>query len=243
MNFYKKCFLLCFFLTHTYTMQAWFCSGSITQEPAIDNPDTMNQHLVLNVNFSPTQIQNPVLLPDKFFSPIPIKQWSTQAVSFFYKNKYLLGAFLLCSGYIIACNYTVQANKFLERTDTWASWHNELTAEQLMAINHKELAKELILEIQRRYSNPQNPTDFISPLIAFVQAIDKEIVLLKNYITHYKVVQKLHLQTMLPIQQKLFKKMDDSYKKIIHVKNIFLSWAADYKINHNKARLAHNNNI
>jgi hypothetical protein len=240
MNFYKKCFFLCFFLTHVCATQAWFHSGSITQKPTIENPETMNQNLTLNVNFCPTQIQNPVLLPDKFFSSLPFKQWSNRTVNFFNKNRYLLGASLLFGGYIVACNYTVQANKFLERTDTWASWHNEITAEQLMAINHKELAKELILEIQRRYSNPKNPTDFISPLIAFIQAIDKEILLLKKYITYYTWVQKLHLQGILPIQQKLLNKADDSYKKIMHVKNIFLSWAADYKINHNKTKPTHN---
>jgi len=236
MNIYKKYFFLCFFLMHVCAMQAWLYSGSIVETPPVDNPETMNQQLTLNVNFSPTQIQNPVLLPEKFFSNLPFKQWSNKTVNFFHKNRYLLGASLALGGYIVACNYTVQANKFLERTDTWASWHNEITTEQLMAMNHKELAKELIVEIQRRYSNPQNPTDFISPLIAFVQTIDKEIALLKSYRTYFIWVQKLHLQAALPIQQKLLYKADDSYKKIIHIKNIFLSWAADYKINHNKSK-------
>jgi hypothetical protein len=221
----------------TTSTRAWFFSRSGKSVPSTTEKDIMRQQLILKVNFSPVQIHSPALLPEKFLPGIPFEQWKSQTVNFFYSNRYMVGISIILGCYIIACNYAVQANKLLEQTDTWTSWHSEMSAEQLMTIPDKELAKELVLEIQRRYSNPQNPTDFISPLIAFVRAIDREIETLKKYLTYYTWVHKLHAQRILPIQQKAVHKANDGYKKIVYVKTVFLTWAADYKINHNKAKV------
>ena len=104
----------------------------------------------------------------------------------------------------LTCNYFVQANKYLERTDTWASWRLDTPVDLLITIPQTELAKELILEIQRRYSNAQNPTDFISPLITFIQTIEAEIVKIKQYADVYRWITNLHLQSAFPINQKQF---------------------------------------
>ena len=202
----------------------------------VPDPNSMNQNLVLNLNYSPTQIKTPLMLPDKLFSNIPIKEWQAKTSNFLYRKRYFIGSSIILGGYALTCNYFVKANKYLERTDTWASWRLDTPVDLLITIPQTELAKELILEIQRRYSNAQNPTDFISPLIAFVQAIDAEIVMIKQYAGIYRWITRLHLQAVFPINQKQFNLLGEKYKKLIYLKNIFLSWAAEYKINHNKNR-------
>ena len=80
----------------------------------------------------------------------------------------------------------------------------------------------------------QNPTDFISPLISFVQTIDKEINTLKKFIDAYWLITKLHTEKLLPVNIKQFATLNERYKKLLYLKNVFLSWAAEYKVNHNK---------
>jgi hypothetical protein len=153
-----------------------------------------------------------------------------------FNKRYLIGASVLLGGYIYTCTYIVKANKYLERIDTWSNWRSDIVFDVLVTVPQTELAKDLVLEIQRRYSNAQNPTDFISPLIIFVQTIDMEISALKQFIDVYALITKLHAQKLLPINQKQFSSLHDRYKKLLYLKNVFSSWAAEYKVNHNKRK-------
>ena len=236
MNYAKQVLLGASFMGATSFGAFWHTNDTRVVERVVPDPNSMNQNLVLNLNYSPTQIKTPLIFPDKLFSHLPIKEWQTKTSSFLYQKRYFFGASIILGGYVMTCNYFVQANKYLEQTDTWASWRLDTPVEVLISIPQHELAKELILEVQRRYSNSQNPTDFISPLIAFVQAIDTEIVMIKKYAEIYRFIKRFHLQGIFPINQKQFNQLGDKYKKLMYLKNVFLYWAAEYKINHNKNR-------
>lgn len=234
MKYIKKYYTIISFLGISCYGSFWHQNDTRVTNQILPTPDSMNQNLTVNLNYSPTQIKTPVIWPEKFFSNIPIKEWQAQTSNFLYKKRYFIAASLLFGGYVLACNYFVQANKYLEQPDIWSSWRPETPLDALLAIPQQELAKELILEIQRRYSNAQNPTDFISPLIAFIKAIDSEILIIKQYAEVYQWITKFHLQSALPINQKLFDQLVENNRKLIYLKNVFLSWAAEYKISHNK---------
>ena len=236
MNYTKRALIAVLFIWTACFGGFWNRSDNRVINQVVPDPESMNQNLTVNLNYSPTQIKTPLIFPDKFFSNLPIKEWQTKTSSFLYNKRYFIGGSVVLGGYVLTCNYCVQANKYLERTDTWASWRPDTPVELLIAIPQQELAKELILEIQRRYSNPQNPTDFISPLIAFVQTIDEEIIKIKQYAQVYGWITRLHIQVIFPINQKQFNLLGEKYKKLIYLKNIFLSWAAEYKVSHNKNR-------
>lgn len=212
----------------------WNRNDTSLIEKAVPDPNSMNQNLIVNLNYSPTQIKTPIMFPDNFFANIPIKEWQTKTSSFLYRKRYFIGSSIMLGSYALTCNYFIKANKYLERTDTWSSWRPDTPVDILITIPQAELARELILEIQRRYSNSQNPTDFISPLITFIQVIEAEIIMIKHYAEVYRWITKLHIQPVLFINQKQFNALGEKYKKLIYLKNIFLSWAAEYKINHNK---------
>jgi hypothetical protein len=217
------------------TCQGYFWNSNEARiiDQAIPDPNTMNQNLVVNLNYNPTQIKAS-FLPSHFAANIPFKDWQSKTSSFLFNQRYLVAASLLFGGYVYTCSYIMKANKYLERTDTWIGWRADMPFDILVTIPQNELAKDLILEIQRRYSNIQNPTDFISPLIIFIQNIYAEINTIKQYISIYEVMTKLHIQKLLPIDQKHFGTLNEKYKKLLYLKNIFLSWAAEYKINHNR---------
>ena len=202
--------------------------------PIVPDANAMVANCTVNVNYSPVQVKTSFEIPDKFLSNLSIKEWQSKTSTFLYNKRYFIGASIILGSYVLICNYFVQGSKYLGRTDTWASWRMDTPVDLLIAIPQPELGKELILEIQRRYSNVQNPTDFISPLITFIQTIDVEIVRIKQYALVYQWIKKLHLQNVFPLNQKQFNMLDEKYNKLIYLKNTFLSWVAEYKINHNK---------
>ena len=66
----------------------------------VPDPNSMNQNLVLNLNYSPTQIKTPLMLPDNFFANLPIKEWQTKTSSFLYRKRYFIGASIIVGGYV-----------------------------------------------------------------------------------------------------------------------------------------------
>jgi hypothetical protein len=235
MDHTKKIILIIFFaftLCHGFF---WDSDDSQFIEQVMPD-ESMNQKLVLSVNYNPIQVKAPFMVPDNFLSNVSIKEWRSRTSSLIYDKRYLIGTAVIAGCYIYACHYLVSANKYLEQTDTWSSWRLDTSVDLLITIPQNELAKELVLEIQRRYSSTQNPTDFISPLITFIQTIDTEINTLKRYMQIYQWATKLCLHNLLPFNQKLFNNLGEKYRRNIYLKNIFLSWAADYKVNHNKNR-------
>lgn len=196
--------------------------------------DSMNQHLIFNIHCNPTQIKAPPSLPESFFSNLHLQELQNCTTNFLYQQRYLLGISLIAGGFAYACHLVVKANRYLENPETWASWRQDMPYELLVTIPQQEIAKDLVLEVQRRYSNPQNPTDFLSPLISFIHAIDDEITMMKRINFAYIWITKLYLGYILPINEKLYCKVEEKLKKLIHLKQVFLAWVAEYKVNHNK---------
>ena len=234
MNYAKMNVALILFICSTCQGFFWNSHDTRVINPTVPAPTvpTPSQNLV--VYYNPVQFNTPIELPSGLLSRLPLKEWQNKTSSFIFRQRYFIGASLLLGGYIYVCSYIVQANKYLERPDTWNSWRADMPFDLLVTIPQHELAKDLILEIQRKYSNTQNPTDFISPLISFVQTIDKEINTLKKFIDAYWLITKLHVEKLLPVNIKQFATLNERYKKLLYLKNVFLSWAAEYKVNHNK---------
>lgn len=228
-------------LVCTLNIHCFWQKPSGTKDISIPNPDpamsqnsNMTQNLNFHFNVCPSQNKTVFPSPPALLTNLPYKEWQTSTRNFLFAKRYSLALACVLGGYIYSCYVIVQANKYLALTDTWACWRNDVPLETLIAIPQAELAKELILDIQRRYSNPQNPTDFLNPLIIFIQTIDQEIAMTKKLNSVNSFITKLHLDFILPVNKKLFDSVGNKYKKLIYLKNLFLSWAAEYKINHNK---------
>lgn len=212
----------------------WSSNETPSIKQSLADNDAMTQNLSINFHYYPVQIKTTPLLPQDCLDNINLKDWTTKTYSFLHTNRFFLCTSFIAGTYIYAYHYITQANKYLDMANLWSSWRSDTPLEYLITIPQQELAKELILEVQRRYSNPQNPTDFITPLITFIQAIENELKIIRKYNRLYHCTTILHVQKMLPFNQKQFKSLNEKYRKLIHIKNIFLSWATEYKINHNK---------
>ncbi len=213
----------------------WTTNDTRTLEQKIPDAalESMNQNLIVNLNYSPTQVKVPVALP-KGWATIPFKNWATVAGRGLYERRYIVALCVALGAYFCTYIFVMNANAYLARTDTWAAWKNDVKPELFCSLNQDDLAKELILEIQRRYSSAENPTDFITPLVDFVRDIDAEILTTGKLSTFYAWLSWFHAQDVLAIDKKCFENVALTHKKVVHIKNTFLLWAAHYKIDHNR---------
>jgi len=202
--------------------------------------NTPCQNLTQNITVSPQTSQTSVsvnmgdIIPWEMLKNLPYKQWGSKTGNFLYNKRYFLIATTALGSYLYGCHEWNKANKFLSRKDIWCAWHEEMALDSLVAVPQRDLAAELILEIQRRYSNTNNPTDFLEPLITFVKEIESEISIISKLKRAYYVFSRTHLSALFPINEKLFVSLDAKLQRSIYLKNLFLSWAAEYKISHNR---------
>jgi len=135
--------------------------------------------------------------------------------------------------YLLVCSYSALASlliydyQYIKNDLLWARWKSEYSFEQLCGISSQQLAKELMLTIQHSNINRDNPTDFVQPMTNFMNKIDEEVRRIERYLTVARMVKKMHLVTIFPVNEQ---KIESAQKLLAHahfVKHIFLSWLAE----------------
>lgn len=203
--------------------------------------EVMNQNLTFNLNYSPTQIKMPPVLPPNFMQnimeKIPVdtaRQWGYRASGFMSRKKYLLLTCTCAVGYVWTCHLCVKANAYMARVDAWSMWKRTFSLDELTHLPQDDLTKDLLIEIQRRYINHNNPTDFIMPLIIFVHEIEHEMAVLKRIQQLSKWLSRLFLVRLFPLNREVVVTIDERIARLAYINNLFLSWAAQYAVEHNK---------
>jgi hypothetical protein len=159
---------------------------------------------------------------------ISLKEWSKE-------NKYKLIIACACSAYAVLFAYLVRGNLRMQDEALWARWRIEDSFEQLASIPHKQLAQDLVFTIQRRYTTETQFTDFIRPLTQFLHDVGQEKKLLKNYLAAGRWIMRLRLDYILPINQKKMELAQKLLQRLCFIEHVFLSWAAEFKIQQNTA--------
>lgn len=158
-----------------------------------------------------------------------------------YKWPLLLGT--LISGYAYLCYIIASGNSYLTQKDLWSSWRQDLTLEQLLAIPQPHFAKELLQEIQRRYTDPAAVTDIVRPLGTFMKVIEQEEQQLLWYQNAFSWLQYIKATTIIPLNKAQFLKIPEKLQRLIYFKNAFQSWAAQYQLEQVSRALSFNNEV
>lgn len=145
-----------------------------------------------------------------------------------YKWSLILGT--LATGYAYCCYIIASGNHYLERKELWSSWRHDLTFEQLLSIPQTQLAKELLQEIQRRYTDAASLTDIVRPLGVFVKVIEEEEQQLQWYQNAYSWIEYLKIGALIPMRAASFAKITERLQRIAYLKNAFHTWAAHYQL-------------
>lgn len=117
--------------------------------------------------------------------------------------------------------------------NSWSNWKDETSLYELLSYPQQELAHEQLYAIQERYQKSDNLTDFFSPLLIFIQAIDQEEKEIDQFIKLHQKIDTLHLSRLFP-QQKLAREIAPAkLERIAFLKGLFLNWITEYKIANN----------
>ena len=122
------------------------------------------------------------------------------------------------------------ANRLLNSTDSWCNWKSDLTFAKLLSTSQKELAQELIGDIQKKYTDPQNPTNFVTPMVNFVNELNNEIQELETYVKMVNLIKMARLKTIYPIiSDDKLDQAKEKINKLAYIKNIFSEWSVEFK--------------
>lgn len=150
--------------------------------------------------------------------------------SFLNDYKWPLLAGLFATGYGYLFYIIASGNSFFSQKDLWSSWRQDLTLEQLLSIPQAQFARELLQEIQRRYTDPAAITDIVRPLGMFMKKIEEEEQALLWYQTSFTRIEYLKLKVIIPLNMAQFEKISERLQRIAYLKNAFHTWAAQYQL-------------
>ncbi len=156
----------------------------------------------------------------------------SNASSFVWNNKWKLIGSFLAAGYLYMCYSLAQGKRYLAQKDLWSSWHPDLSFEELLAVPQAHLSKELLQEIQRRYTDPAAVTDLLRPLNSFLIAVEKEEEQLRSYESLYSWITYTHMDKILWPSTAPLSRIESRLQRLAYIKNVFHSWAAQYQLEH-----------
>ena len=152
------------------------------------------------------------------------------------KNKYKIIPYSICSWYVGTWLLLLSSHYYFNQTGLWSDWQSTMSFAQLCVKPEQLLQQELIFDIQRRYVNQQNPTDFINPLVTFLSKINSEEKYINCYITLLNGINSLRLARLFLISEKKIKEIKLRKQQLTFVRELFLSWIAEYNINQSKTK-------
>jgi hypothetical protein len=139
----------------------------------------------------------------------------------------------LCCATIAALAYGTGAylcmadTYYMGSTNLWCHWYESKSLEELCALPHETLAKELVLAIQSRYVNTLNPTDCITPLSNFISDLNAEEKRLKQCRSRANFISRLYLQKIIPCARNTGAQAQQLLERLAFIRHIFTSWAAE----------------
>lgn len=120
----------------------------------------------------------------------------------------------------------------LRAKDHWSLWRSGPLLDPLLTYPQRELTQQLLLDIQKKYTTSARPTEFIQPLIIFLTTLEEEQKNLKQYKTLCNILKRINIGGLFMLDKELMQEVDQRLQKLLYIKNLFLSWAAEYKVAH-----------
>ncbi len=223
--------------THVHTASQSTCSTKNDVEQKVDQNQAVEQEQEVNVEQKSIVSQDVVveyLQEFRDFRDSTKKQLNDlfkDAKQYIFDNKwYIVGATVVIVYGTI--HYVLwKSKKYVENDGLWCHWKPLLSFEQLLAVPHNELEKELLKDIQSCYINRAKPNDFLFSLISFIQDIDNEINQLQFYRRYYSWLYRSYCKKIFFINLNFLDSLSVKIKKLLFIKNIFSSLVSHYKIN------------
>ena len=130
-------------------------------------------------------------------------------------------------GYVALLMFMLYEHKKLKDFGSWAHWSRTVSCLKLENYSIEQIEQELVLEIQKRYFNPNDPTNCISPLILFWNDLEREIWTLEWYLVLWRLCRHKPFVWFLPINKSFKNSAKMALQRAYIVKKLFLTWIAE----------------
>lgn len=145
-----------------------------------------------------------------------------------HKIRFSLGTLVGCYAGVFA--WILYKDHYFSSDRRWVSWKQHASLEDLLTAHPKDLSKDLVLEIQRRYIDAHDPTNCIVPITVFIHALDEEIYVMKQYGRVINLLTWLRLEAIFPRIQQRKEWLSAQHKRLLFIKQLFLNWIASQNL-------------
>lgn len=254
----KETILVLLVLLYGFTVQGGKDQKQITTQDQISlNKQPSELHITFNANQNPTigvqtssQAKSTSVVEAHFKNLINnIQNFSAASASRSIVNricayKWPLLLLSTTSCYVGLVAFFSWINYYLGQEKSWAKWKHHLSVQELQAYSvdenkKQELMHNLVDSILHRYLNVKEPTNRISPLVQFIITIDREAKQLKYYVFLAKIISKMHLKKIFPINETKIKQAQEGLQRLQLVKDLFVRWT----VLHNAYQFLHSNQL
>lgn len=185
-----------------------------------------NAQFTFNINAQSPQAEQGIMFSDPLsggtdgfaWQKIITDQWNKYSTSFF--------ALTAVSAYGYLWYQLYKARAILSNPQAWCCWKNHIEIDRLAQYCQEELSKELLLDIQERYINNANPTDFVIPLASFLPIIEKEKQMLELYIWWSTKMITSYMRLLFPVNKQCVHMACQALQRLKFIKNLFIVWWA-----------------
>ena len=136
-----------------------------------------------------------------------------------------LSALILCAtgAYAGLQTYLWYLAHYLSNDTRWSNWKRHCTLEDLYALPHKELIKDLAEETRQRY-NSDSPFENLK---LFVEQASKEIILLNRYKKLSHFARLALIKKLFFISDEVLESIEERVQRLIFVRSVAITWLND----------------
>lgn len=212
--------------------------NSSTKEQSSQQSHYLPKSIIINNNNNNTHNQHTTLFSGTDLISSERLQRISQETKVYYDNLFdyiknnkstLIKASLLTT-YMGTQGLLFYLRSALTKKNRWSSWKEHITLDELYVMPQSILAEELLHDIQKSYVNIKNPTDFVTPLINFINEVEKERHLLQLYRSLVSLLNMCYINRLFFCNQQLFTTSEFRLKRLDYIHRSFLAWLTDFKV-------------
>jgi len=143
-----------------------------------------------------------------------LKQWIGNST-------YKFVAISLISAYAMLCYGAYKAKSYTHDTQRWSRWKGDYPMAQLLAIPQKELTQELMVEIERRYTDTHDAYPSFQSLAKFMQAVEEEQKNLLFYQKLYAYIAYVRCENLIFLPTEFNHQIQEQLDRLAYFNNIF----------------------
>lgn len=119
----------------------------------------------------------------------------------------------------------------LDNKTRWWNWKAEVSFASLTEESEKQLAQELLLQIQQRYDKKTiNDVTFIMPLVHFIQDTNHEQGYLEHLIKVYEIVRSCHIHHLIAADEQMLTHARVKLARLAYIRTLCMKWLSTYAV-------------